>query len=112
LRDEEPLELELKGLTPAEMELIRAYLDRDTRWLRGWHAAAQELAAIRDLPRRSSLGEASPPQQFTRKPRPLPNRRQELCCAMCGTPAVWQRERGVNACMSCGSQLFRTSNPR
>lgn len=113
LRDEEPLELELKGLTPAEMELIRAYLDRDTRWLRGWHAAAEELAAIEALPRRSvSSGERGPPKTFALKPKPALKRRQQLCCAMCGTPATWQRGQGVQACMSCGSQLFRTSNPR
>ncbi|BAN46541.1 hypothetical protein [Metapseudomonas resinovorans] len=108
LRDEEPLELELKGLTPAEMELIRAYLDRDTRWLRGWHAAAEELAAIESLPRR----DGGPPKSFALKPRPMFKRRPQLCCAMCGTPAAWQRGQGVQACMSCGSQLFRTSNPR
>ncbi|WP_271410588.1 hypothetical protein [Pseudomonas sp. Q1-7] len=102
LRDEEPRELELKGLTPAEMELIRAYLDRDTRWLRGWHAAAEEMAAR----------EAVASQRFALKPRPMPERRQQLCCAMCGTPAIWQRGQGVQACMSCGSQLFRTSDPR
>ncbi|AOE83408.1 hypothetical protein [Pseudomonas sp. TCU-HL1] len=112
LRDEEPLELELKGLTPAEMELIRAYLDRDTRWLSGWHAAAEELAAIEDLPRRAPHTESSPPKRFALKPKPLFKRSQQLCCAMCGTPASWQRGQGVQACMSCGSQLFRTSNPR
>ena len=41
LRDAPPDELELRGLTPAELELIRAYLDRDLNWLRGWHAAAE-----------------------------------------------------------------------
>jgi hypothetical protein len=112
LRDEEPLELELKGLTPAEMELIRAYLDRDMRWLRGWHAAAEELAAIEAFPRRSARPERSPAATAVLKPKRLFKHRQQLCCAMCGTPAVWCRGQGVQACMSCGSQLFRTSNPR
>lgn len=112
LRDEEPLELELKGLTPAEMELIRAYLNRDMRWLRGWHAAAEELAAIEQLPRRSPRDDSGPPKSFALKSKPMFKRRQQLCCAMCGTPAMWQRGQGVQACMSCGSQLFRTSNPR
>ncbi len=112
LRDEEPLELELKGLTPAEMELIRAYLNRDMRWLRGWHAAAEELAAIEELPRRSARVERAPDRSFVLKSKPTFKRRQQLCCAMCGTPAIWQRGQGVQACMSCGSQLFRTSNPR
>lgn len=112
LRDEEPHELELKGLTPAEMELIRAYLDRDMRWLRGWQAAAEELAAIEALPRRTPLGDAGSSKTFALKSKPMFKRRQQLCCAMCGTPAIWQRGQGVQACMSCGSQLFRTSNPR
>ncbi|WP_044872289.1 hypothetical protein [Pseudomonas sp. LFM046] len=112
LRDEEPLELELKGLTPAEMELIRAYLDKDMRWLRGWHAAAEELAAIKELPRSPLRSERTSAQPLPLKPKPPFKRRQQLCCAMCGTPAIWQRGQGVQACMSCGSQLFRTSNPR
>ena len=112
LRDEEPLELELKGLTPAEMELIRAYLDKDMRWLRGWHAAAEELAAIKELPRSPLRSERPPAKPLPLKPKPTFKRRQQLCCAMCGTPAIWQRGQGVQACMSCGSQLFRTTNPR
>ncbi len=32
-------ELELRDLTSAELQLIRAYLERDLNWLRGWHAA-------------------------------------------------------------------------
>ena len=40
------LELELRDLTAAELQLIRAYLERDMSWLRGWHAAAAELAQI------------------------------------------------------------------
>ncbi len=50
LHDLPPSELELRGLTPAELELIRAYLDRDLNWLRGWHAAAEELALIEQMP--------------------------------------------------------------
>src|SRR3990167_8415906 len=84
-----PLELELRGLTAAEMELIRAYLNRDLDWLRGWHAAAQPG-----------------------KIKPLLKRRLQLCCALCGTLAGWQSGNGVQACKACGSQLFRASNHR
>ncbi len=40
LRDEHPTELELRGLSEAEMGLIRAYLDQDLHWLRGCAVSA------------------------------------------------------------------------
>ena len=56
----EPLrELELDGLSPAELELIRAYLNRDLHWLRGWHAAAEELALIQRQALRSGKAAGS-----------------------------------------------------
>ena len=36
-----PHELELSGLSAAELQLIHAYLDRDLNWLQGWHAVAR-----------------------------------------------------------------------
>ena len=39
-------ELEVGGLTPAEFDLIRAYLQQDSQWLSGWHAAAEEQAQL------------------------------------------------------------------
>ena len=39
-------ELEVGGLTPAEFDLIRAYLQQDSQWLSGWHAAAEEQAQV------------------------------------------------------------------
>nr|WP_286944911.1 hypothetical protein [Pseudomonas sp. UBA6718] len=92
-----PDELELSGLTPAELELIRAYLDRDLNWLRGWHAAAEELALIEQLPAAS---------------KPMIKKRQQLCCALCGTVARVQRGEGVLPCSACGSKLFRAGQPR
>ena len=91
-----PDELELSGLTPAELELIHAYLDRDLNWLRGWHAAAEELALIEQLPRG----------------KPMIKKRQQLCCALCGTVARVQRGEGVLRCSACGSKLFRAGQPR
>ena len=91
-----PDELELSGLTPAELELIRADLDRDLNWLRGWHAAAEELALIEQLPRG----------------KPMIKKRQQLCCALCGTVARVQRGEGVLPCSACGSKLFRAGQPR
>ena len=91
-----PDELELSGLTPAELELIRAYLDRDLNWLRGWHAAAEELALIEQLPRG----------------KPMIKKRQQLCCALCGAVARVQRGEGVLPCSACGSKLFRAGQSR
>ena len=106
LRDECPVELELRGLSGAEMELIRAYLDQDVNWLRGWHAAAQELALLERSP--------TPLPRSTRHPaahgRPrLSPRPQQLQCALCGSPVAWSRSQGVLPCTSCGSQLFRNA---
>lgn len=111
---EPPLELELRGLTAAEMELIRAYLNRDLNWLRGWHAAAQEMAHIEQLssPRKVGRGAYKATAALPGKVRPLLKRRMQLCCALCGTQAGWQSGQGMQACTACGSQLFRAGNPR
>jgi hypothetical protein len=46
LRREAPGELELRDLTHAEVQLVRAYLEQDLHWLCGWHAAAHAQAAL------------------------------------------------------------------
>lgn len=110
-----PLELELRDLTSAELELIRAYLDRDLDWLRGWHAAAEELALIEQWPARSgklSRPSNKPPGKVLGRYKVLPRRRLQLCCALCGAEAEWQAAQGVQACLACGSQLFRASSMR
>ena len=110
-----PDELELSGLTPAELELIRAYLDRDLNWLRGWHAAAEELALIEQLPA-ASKPVSKLPVRAASKPlprgKPMIKKRQQLCCALCGTVAQVQRGEGVLPCSACGSKLFRAGQPR
>jgi hypothetical protein len=106
-------ELELSGLSPAELQLVRAYLDQDMSWLQGWHAAAQELALLEQRsakmakPIRNSI---RPPHKAAPRVNPLLKRRQQLCCALCGTAAIWLRGQGVQACSACGSQLFRAGN--
>lgn len=109
-----PVELELRGLTAAEMELIRAYLNRDLDWLRGWHAAAQEMAQIEQLPSSRKVGRCGykATAALPGKVKPLLKRRLQLCCALCGTVAGWQSGNGVQACKACGSQLFRANNHR
>ncbi|MGL6245760.1 hypothetical protein [Pseudomonas sp.] len=48
LRDERPLELELRGLSPAEFALVKAYLDRSERETQGClSAAVKQLDAPR-----------------------------------------------------------------
>ena len=108
LRAEAPDELELRGLSPAELELIRAYLERDMRWLRGWHAAAEELARLERQPGVLPVAASKPLE----RPRGLLKRRQQLCCALCGTPIHWSRGQTLQACSACGSQLFRAGSPR
>ena len=109
----EPLyELELRDLSSAELELIRAYLDRDLDWLRGWHAAAEELALLEQLPARAPRPSPRYAEPRPGKIKPLLRRRLQLCCALCNAPIDWQSGRAVQACSACGSQLFRTSNPR
>lgn len=120
LRDVEPQLVELKGLTNAEMELIQAYLERDLQWLQGWHAAAAELEqlehqALRQARTAGVRGAGKPSRQATGKVAPVKprlKRRQQLCCAMCGTEVPWLRGQGVTPCPACGSQLFRASTPR
>ncbi|MDX1300346.1 MAG: hypothetical protein R3260_19205 [Pseudomonas sp.] len=109
-----PLELELRGLTEAEVELIRAYLEHDLDWLRGWHAAAQEMAQIERFQRARQGGRSGRKAAVVlpRKVKPLLKHRLQLCCALCGKLADWQSGNAVQVCKACGSQLFRASNHR
>jgi hypothetical protein len=106
-------EVELSGLSPPELQLVHAYLDQDMRWLQGWHAAAQELALLEQQsaktakPARSSI---RPLHKVPPRVNPLLKRRQQLCCALCGTAAIWPHGQGVPACSACGSQLFRAGS--
>lgn len=111
LHAEPPCELEVDGLSSAELELIRAYLNRDLNWLRGWHAAAEELALIQRQPLRVGKPVAASARPAA-KTKPLLKRRRALCCALCGTPVNWQRGQDAQACQSCGSKLFRSGNLR
>ena len=112
LQNKTPEELELRGLSPAELELIRAYLNHDLQWLRGWHAAAKELALIEQTPVRTLKPAHAVHIGKIAKPKGLVKRRQKLLCALCGTAAFWRPGEGIQACSACGSQLFRASNPR
>ncbi|POA16873.1 hypothetical protein C1886_24945 [Pseudomonas sp. FW300-N1A1] len=52
LRDERPLELELRGLSRAEFELIKAYLDRSEREA---HGVLSEAVKHNDAPRSAKI---------------------------------------------------------
>ncbi len=110
LRSEIPAELELSGLTEAELALIRAYIKRDLPWLRGWHAAAEELALTQQRPQQQPASRL-PVKMLERKPV-LARKRQPLQCAVCGSEADWKSGQGILPCLTCGSQLFRAGNPR
>ncbi|MGV8604337.1 hypothetical protein ACV354_32665, partial [Pseudomonas aeruginosa] len=49
LRDEHPTGFELRGLSAAEVGLIRAYLHQVLPWLRVWHAAAQPVQVLVEI---------------------------------------------------------------
>lgn len=99
-------DLELRDVTPSEMRLIRAYLERE----------------------RSSVG---PVQTSVEAQRTLPTREQQqpvpaelacayaeqakpaaASCAVCGATRHWQPSQGVQLCQGCGSQLFNQRNRR
>jgi len=52
LRDERPLELELRGLSPAEFALVKAYLDRSERETQG---CLSEAVKQLDAPRSAKI---------------------------------------------------------
>lgn len=100
-----PQELELRGLSAAELELIRAYREQDVQWLRGWHAAAEELALLEQADETSLSGSRRTPGSAALKPL---LRRQALRCALCGEPARRVRGSSVPPCAKCASRLFRS----
>jgi len=111
LRAEPPAELELSGLSAAELALISAYLEGDLPWLSGWHAAAVELAQIERRALNTEVPSKVSGKTIERR-SPLTRKRQPLCCALCGTASDWQHGQGALACKLCGSQLFRAGNSR
>ncbi|MDH0101545.1 hypothetical protein N7320_09475 [Stutzerimonas stutzeri] len=100
-------ELEVRGLTPAEFELIRAYLQRDSQWLSGWHAAAEEQAHLTRQAMRPAV-RAGSRQRHGMRPRHAPlHLQQTLSCALCNAEVSWPEGAGPAACPACGSQLLR-----
>ncbi|QGZ32563.1 hypothetical protein GQA94_00575 [Stutzerimonas stutzeri] len=101
-------ELEVGGLTPAEFDLIRAYLQQDSQWLSGWHAAAEEQAQlVRQATRpalRNVLRHHHPAKRSKQAPLTL---HQAMSCALCGASVNWPEGAGPVACSACGSQLLR-----
>lgn len=100
-------ELEVRGLTPAEFELIRAYLQRDSQWLSGWHAAAEEQAHLtRQALRPTARGGCRQRNGSRARHAPLALK-QTLSCALCNAEVSWPEGAGPAACPACGSQLLR-----
>jgi DNA-directed RNA polymerase subunit RPC12/RpoP len=100
-------ELEVGGLTPAEFELIRAYLQQDSQWLSGWHAAAEEQAQLAHQATRPALRNVLR-QHSGRRGRQTPLAvQQTMNCALCGAAVNWPEGAGPVACHACGSQLLR-----
>ncbi|MGX5218056.1 hypothetical protein ACVTMO_05280 [Pseudomonas segetis] len=97
----EPQELELRGLTPAELGLINAYLERDLSWLQGWHAAAREFSSLERRPSWSMQRRAAS------RSRLLSARRGQFSCALCGSALAMPSLSRASSCQACGSTLFR-----
>jgi hypothetical protein len=110
LRHEQPQELVLQGLSRAEVELIRAYREQDLPWLRGWHAAVEELSLIEQQAPFPLEPSASRRRSLTRAARGVTE--PGLSCALCGTVAHWAQDFSVGACGACGSRLFQGGKPR
>ncbi|GAB6388358.1 hypothetical protein [Stutzerimonas marianensis] len=102
-----PTELEVAGLTPAEFDLIRAYLQQDAQWLSGWHAAAEEQAQMVRQTSRPALRNVLRQHSAKRCKQSPPALQQAMSCALCGTPVRWPEGPGSVACGACGSQLLR-----
>lgn len=100
-------ELEVGGLTPAEFEFICAYLQQDSQWLSGWHAAAEEQALLVRQAQRPALRSVVRQHSNKRGKQSLPALQQSLTCALCGAGVNWPEGAGVAACSACGSQLLR-----
>ncbi|HAQ26939.1 hypothetical protein [Stutzerimonas nitrititolerans] len=106
-REDDATDLEVRGLTAAEFELIRAYLQQDSQWLSGWHAAAEEQAQLARNAGRPALRSALR-QHSGKRLRQVPfTLQQTLSCALCGGAVYWPKGPGPAACSACGSQLLR-----
>ncbi len=105
--DDELAELEIHGLSPAEVELIHAWLRHDWQWLAGWHAAARQQAQLARRPAAvlKKRLPASPPGRLGRERNPPLS--HGLSCAICGSQADWLVRPGLVICPVCGSQLMR-----
>ena len=100
-------ELEVGGLTPAEFDLIRAYLQQDSQWLSGWHAAAEEQAQLDRQATRPALRNVLRHHSGKRCKQSPPALQQAMTCALCGASVHWPEGAGPVACSACGSQLLR-----
>ncbi|MBK3760106.1 hypothetical protein [Stutzerimonas frequens] len=100
-------ELEVGGLTPAEFELIRAYLQRDSQWLSGWHAAAEEQAHLTRQAMRPAVRGGGRQRHGARLRHAPLHLQQSLSCALCNTKVTWPEGAGPATCPACGSQLLR-----
>ncbi|WP_174824668.1 hypothetical protein [Pseudomonas sp. SST3] len=100
-------ELEVGGLTPAEFDLIRAYLQQDSQWLSGWHAAAEEQAQLVRQATRPALRNVLRHHPGKRNKQAPLSLQQAMNCALCGASVTWPEGAGPVACSACGSQLLR-----
>ncbi|WP_278445449.1 hypothetical protein [Stutzerimonas kunmingensis] len=95
-------EVEINGLTGAELALIRAYLMRNEQWLAGWHAAAQEQASLG----RGARWPGSRGGGLLRGKRSAAVLQTELRCVRCQSEVPLPGLPGEVVCDQCGSRLL------
>ncbi|MCJ8170665.1 hypothetical protein [Atopomonas sediminilitoris] len=94
-----PAEVDLEGLSEEEVAWLRAFVQRDLQWLRGWHAAARRMRSL------TLCQQSEPPATLNDEPC-------GLVCALCQTSLIQQPRKGVQPCPNCGSSLFRAIQRR
>jgi rRNA maturation endonuclease Nob1 len=99
-------DLELRDVTPSEMRLIRAYLERERSRL--GHVQSSTEAPLQRTPRTTAVlvpeGLACAYAEQAEAPATR--------CTLCGATRHWQPSQGVQLCQGCGSQLFKQRDHR
>ena len=93
-------EVSVADLTQGQMALIRAYRNKDVAWLRGWHAAVDELKV-------SEVSEKTPLCEAVASGASI-----GVCCALCGAALKLHAGEPLPACGECGARIYRAPPSR
>lgn len=88
-------EVTVRDLTQGQLALISAYRSKDVSWLRGWHAALEEVRV-------------HPEQIKTPLSQAVSNAPSiSVCCALCGANVRLSAGEPLPACEACGARIYR-----